>query len=145
MPILPTSSSALTAGNTIILETFRGWEALSVGKNCALVSWVKTRVSYKYSLLHWYSDIFSKLGHTGGKVKADEWCNSMLVYLVAPFEAWRKGDELPDGDAPNPKEGTKAYAQWETVNLDDFQTSQNYQDQYEAILLFCAAICIFTS
>jgi hypothetical protein len=93
----------------------------------------------------------------------------MLVYLVALFEACRKGNELPDGDAPNPKEGTKAYkaqekqeqlmnkhykkesAQWEMVNLDEFQTiddkqaSQNYQDQYEAILLFCTAICIFTS
>jgi hypothetical protein len=112
---------------------------------------------------------FSKLGHAGGKVKADEWRNGMLVYAVALFEAWRKGDALPDGDAPYPKEGTKAHkaqekqeelmnkrrkkesAQHETANPDDFQTiddtptSRNYRDHYEAVLLFCAAIRIFAS
>ena len=49
------------------------------------------------------------------------------------------------------KHQKKESAQRETVNLDDFQTiddtptSQNYQNHYEAILLFCAAIRIFAS
>ena len=90
----------------------------------------------------------------------------MLVYPVALFEAWRKGDTLPSGDAPIPKEGTKAHkaqekqedlmnkrrkkesAQREDGNPDDVDqtpTSRSYKEHFEAILLFCVAIRIFAS
>ncbi|KAJ7830463.1 hypothetical protein B0H13DRAFT_1915915 [Mycena leptocephala] len=51
-----------------------------------------------------------RLGTGGGKVKADEWRNAMLVYPVALFEAWRVGDTIPDGDAPLPKAGSEVKA-----------------------------------
>jgi len=110
-----------------------------------------------------------KLGHSGGKVKADEWRNGMLVYPVALFEAWRKGDTLPEGDAPFPKPGTKAHkaeqkqeemmkkrhkknaAQREAIDVDDFQeiedtsASRNYKDHFIAVVHFCTAIRIFAS
>jgi len=106
------------------------------------------------------------LGHAGGKVKADEWRNGMLVYPVALFEAWQKGESLPHDDAPFPKEGTKAHkaherqedlmnkrrkkesAQHKDVNFDDIDntpTSYNYKQHYDTILLFCVAIRIFAS
>ncbi|KAK7021453.1 hypothetical protein R3P38DRAFT_2477221, partial [Favolaschia claudopus] len=45
-----------------------------------------------------------------GKVKADEWRNTILVYPVALFEAWRIGESLPDEDAPLPKARSKVKA-----------------------------------
>lgn len=93
----------------------------------------------------------------------------MLVYPVALFEAWRKGDRLRQGDAPLPKSGTnaqkaeqkqedlmkkrrkKAAAQHDDVDADAFQiidntpTSRDYQEHYDAMMLFCAAIRIFAS
>lgn len=93
----------------------------------------------------------------------------MLVYPVALFEAWRKGDRLRQGDAPLPKSGTnaqkaeqkqedlmkkrrkKAAAQHNDIDADAFQiidntpTSRDYQEHYDAMMLFCAAIRIFAS
>jgi hypothetical protein len=93
----------------------------------------------------------------------------MLVYPVALFEAWRKGDTLPEGDAPFPKPGTKAHkaeqkqeemmkkrrkknaAQREAIDVDDFQeiedtsASRNYKDHFIAVVHFCTAIRIFAS
>ncbi|KAJ7453725.1 hypothetical protein FB451DRAFT_1050022, partial [Mycena latifolia] len=63
--------------------------------------------------LWWPADVGrvrSRLGTGGGRVKADEWRNTMLVYPVALFEAWRVGDAIPDTDAPLPKARSRAKA-----------------------------------
>ena len=90
----------------------------------------------------------------------------MLVYPVALFEAWWKGDELRQGDTPLPKPGTNAQkaehqqenlmkkrrkkntARHDKVDPDVFQiiddtTSCNYWDHYNTMMLFCTAIRIF--
>ncbi|KAJ7833201.1 hypothetical protein B0H13DRAFT_1914680 [Mycena leptocephala] len=72
---------------------------------------VRTRVHVDQIQSGRQADMFVwQLGTGGGKVKADEWRNAMLVYPVALFEAWRVGDTIPDGDAPLPKAGSKVKA-----------------------------------
>ncbi|KAJ7820136.1 hypothetical protein B0H13DRAFT_382951, partial [Mycena leptocephala] len=105
----------------------------------------------------------TRLGTGGGKVKADEWRNAMLVYPVALFEAWRVGDTIPDGDAPLPKAGSKVKAKEDhtaelmgkrrkkhaarqsNASAVDYAAieatgaSRNYHDHYLNVLRFCTA------
>ncbi|KAJ6476716.1 hypothetical protein C8R47DRAFT_657669 [Mycena vitilis] len=114
--------------------------------------------------LWWPADVGrvrSRLGTGGGRVKADEWRNAMLVYPIALFQAWRVGDAIPDGDAPLPKSRSKVKAkedhtaelmkkrrkkhagrQSNTTEMDyeaieDTGASRNYRDHYLNVLRFC--------
>ncbi|KAJ7741809.1 hypothetical protein DFH07DRAFT_777994 [Mycena maculata] len=114
----------------------------------------------------WPADVgrvHSRLGTGGGKVKADEWRNAMLVYPVALFQAWQVGDIIPDGDAPLPKKRSKVKAaqehttelmqrrrkknaarQADTTDVDYVAieatgASRNYQDHYLNVLRYCTA------
>ncbi|KAJ7020885.1 hypothetical protein C8F04DRAFT_1315733 [Mycena alexandri] len=116
--------------------------------------------------LWWPADVGrvrSRMGTGGGKIKADEWRNAMLVYPVALFEAWRVGNSLPDGDAPLPKSRSKVKAKEDHTALlmnkrrkkhaarqanteaidyaaiEDTGTSRNYGEHYLNVLRFCTA------
>lgn len=126
---------------------------------------VRTRVNIFIQHLpcRWGSQYLLQLGTGGGKVKADEWRNTMLVYPVALFQAWRVGDSFPDGDAPLPSARSKVKATEEhtaelgkkrrkknaarqtTTTVHDYDAieatgaSRNYQDHYLNVLRFCTA------
>ncbi|KAJ7127496.1 hypothetical protein C8R46DRAFT_53144 [Mycena filopes] len=116
--------------------------------------------------LWWPADVGrvrTRLGNGGGKVKADEWRNAMLVYPIALFEAWREGNSLPEGDAPLPKGRSKVKAkeehtaalmqkrrkkhaalQADTQEIDyaaieDTGASRSYTEHYLNVIRFCTA------
>ncbi|KAJ7728159.1 hypothetical protein DFH07DRAFT_757370 [Mycena maculata] len=94
--------------------------------------------------LWWPADVGrvrSRLGTGGGKVKADEWRNAMLVYPVALFQAWRVGDIIPDGDAPLPKKRSKVKAAQEHT-ADDATRARTFLS--EAFSSWARMNCLLT-
>ncbi|KAJ3014376.1 hypothetical protein NUW54_g1323 [Trametes sanguinea] len=122
----------------------------------------------------WLPGSFNKVSTnllTGAAGKADQW-RIMATYLpVALYMSWQVDGVIPDMDAPKPRAGKKAAAEYDRVtalvnerrhhhalqaaesevspadleNMANERADRNYVQQYEAILKWCVAMRIWGS